>query len=119
MRLPDDSGSPTEDTMRDRPDVGEHEVLPYGHDERIKDTATAAAILARHVFEPKFGGVRAVDYAIQYRLADGFAGGDVADVYEFDNGSVAFMVADVEGRGVNAAGLAALIKFSLRAFASS
>lgn len=99
--------------------VGEHEILPHGRAESIKETVTGAAVLARHVFAPKAGGLPLVDYAVQYRLTDGFAGGDIADVYEFDNGSVAFMAADVEGRGVQAAALATLIKFSLRAFASA
>lgn len=119
MRSPEgaDEAQPFSDG---RPEyVGEHEVLAYGHAERIKENATGAAVLARHVFAPKSDGVAGVDYAIQYRLADGFAGGDIADVYGFDNGSVAFMVADVEGRGVDAAALATLIKFSLRAFAST
>lgn len=106
-------------TLRDDPAGREHEVHAYEPVERMVEDAGSANILARHVFAQRADGVASIDYAIQYRLADGFAGGDIADVYEFDNNSVSLMVADVEGRGVGAAQLATLIKFSLRAFASA
>lgn len=101
-----------------RPAAGEAELQPYGTIER-EDSPTDAAVIARHVFNAKAPGIASIDYAIEYRLADGYAGGDVVDAYEFDNGSVALIGADVEGRGVHAAVLAALIKFALRGYASA
>lgn len=75
--------------------------------------------IARHVFAPKAERIADIEYAIEYELANRFSGGDVLDVYEFDNGSVAFMAADVSGRGAQAAMQAALIKFAARAYASA
>lgn len=78
-----------------------------------------ANVIARGMFAPKAKRLAGIDYAIEYRLADGYPGGDVIDVYSFDNGSLALTAVDVEGRGVEAATLAALCKFGLRAYASA
>ncbi len=75
--------------------------------------------VARHVFAPKAERIAGVEYAIEYELAERYAGGDVLDVYQFDNGSVAFLAADVSGRGGQAAMRAALLKFAARAYASA
>lgn len=82
-------------------------------------TAIESDVIARSVFASTAQSVQGVDYAIEYHLADGYAGGDVVDVYEFDNGSIAFTAVDVEGRGTDAATLATLCKFGLRAYASA
>lgn len=90
-----------------------------GHGEPSSRPEVEANIIARSIFGHEPQPITGIDYAIEYKLADGYAGGDVVDVYEFDNGSIAFSSADVQGRGVNAATLATLIKFALRAYASS
>jgi serine phosphatase RsbU (regulator of sigma subunit) len=45
-------------------------------------------------------------------------GGDIVDVYHFDNGSVALSIADISGKGASAAIHAALVKYGLRCYAS-
>ncbi len=75
--------------------------------------------VARYVFAPKAEHIENVEYAIEYELADRYAGGDVLDVYRFDNGSIAFLAADVSGRGAQAAMRATLLKFASRAYASA
>ncbi len=81
-------------------------------------TYDAAALLVEHLFTPRPKTLDRIEYAVEYRLAQGDAGGDVVDVYLFDNGSVAFSVTDIAGKGPAAAVHAALIKFGLRAYAS-
>ncbi len=81
-------------------------------------TYDAATLLVQHLFTPQPKTLNRLEYAIEYRLAQGDAGGDVVDVYLFDNGSVAFSVSDIAGKGPRAAVHAALIKFGLRAYAS-
>lgn len=83
------------------------------------DPLQRAEILARDVFATQAHSIDRLDYAIAYRFAEGRAGGDVIDVYGYDNGSVSFLAADVEGRGPEAAARAAMIKYSLRAYASA
>jgi len=85
------------------------------HDKRADE---AAAVLMSHLFtagDRKIGGI---SYAVAYRLADVHVGGDIVDVYHFDNDTVALSIADISGKGAQAAVHAALIKYGLRAYAS-
>lgn len=77
-----------------------------------------AAILAAHLFAQGDREIPGVSYAVGYRLADGQTGGDIVDVYRFDNDSVSLAIADISGKGVQAAIHAALIKYGLRAYSS-
>lgn len=82
------------------------------------DDRRAAETLVRHLFASEGHHINGLQYAVSFRLAEGRTGGDIADVYHFDNGSVALSIADVSGKGAQAAVHAALIKFGLRCFAS-
>ncbi|MBV8602933.1 MAG: serine/threonine-protein phosphatase [Candidatus Eremiobacteraeota bacterium] len=77
-----------------------------------------AAILASHLFSQGDRNVPGVSYGVAYRLAEPQCGGDIVDVYQFDNGAVALSIADISGKGPQAAVHAALIKYGLRAYAS-
>lgn len=79
----------------------------------------ASEVLVRHLFAPGGHAIDGIEYAVAFKLAEGRTGGDIVDVYHFDNGSVAFSIADVSGKGAQAAVHAALIKFGLRCFASA
>ena len=79
----------------------------------------AAAMLLEHLFAPFVKTIDGIEFAIEYRLAEGQAGGDIVDVYEFDNRAVAFSVADISGKGLQAAMHAGMIKYGLRAYASA
>jgi len=81
-------------------------------------SGAAAAMLVEHLFTPGQQELPGIEYAVEYKLAEGRAGGDIVDVYEFDNESVAFSVADISGKGVQAAVHAAMVKYGLRAYAS-
>lgn len=83
-----------------------------------EDLRSAAAVLVKHLFSPRAAKARGVEYAVQYRLSDGNIGGDVVDVYAFDNGSCMFSVTDISGKGERAAVHAAMVKYALRAYAS-
>lgn len=79
---------------------------------------SAAAILVEHLFATTDARIPGINYAVAYRLAEEFIGGDIVDVYHFDNNSVAFSIADISGKGTRAAVHAALIKYGLRSFSS-
>ncbi len=90
------------------------------HADGLADVAdwTAAKVLVEHLFARSSSEIAGVDYAVGYRLAHGLTGGDIVDVYHFDNGAVSFAVADISGKGSQAAIHAALVKYGLRAYAS-
>ena len=79
---------------------------------------SAAAILVEHLFATTDARIPGINYAVSYLLAEEFIGGDIVDVYHFDNNSVAFSIADISGKGARAAVHAALIKYGLRSFSS-
>jgi sigma-B regulation protein RsbU (phosphoserine phosphatase) len=60
-----------------------------------------------------------VRYATAYKVAEGNSGGDVVDVFHYNNDHVSFVIADVAGKGNRAAVQAAMIKYGLRTLASS
>ncbi len=95
---------------------GESSIVSF-HD--AEQTSTEAAHhLVDVLFARNHRPIAGISYAITYKLAEGRAGGDIVDVYHFDNDCVALSVADIAGKGVRAAVHAALIKYSLRAYAS-
>ncbi len=78
----------------------------------------AAKVLVEHLFAQGNITIPGISYAVGYKLSEGPTGGDIVDVYHYDNDSVAFAIADISGKGPHAAVNAALIKFGLRAFSS-
>jgi sigma-B regulation protein RsbU (phosphoserine phosphatase) len=80
--------------------------------------ASAAQVLIEHLFAHPDTRIPGVSYAVAYRLAEEYIGGDIVDIYHFDNNSVAFAIADISGKGAAAAVHAALIKYGLRAYSS-
>lgn len=82
---------------------------------------TAARILVDHLYAHRFPPVPGVDIGTAYLLADDDVrvGGDLIDVYQFNNGSVAISIADISGKGAQAASRAALVKYGLRAYVSA
>jgi phosphoserine phosphatase RsbU/P len=79
---------------------------------------TAAKVLVEDLFARGNRGIPGLEYAVGYRLAHGFTGGDIVDVYHFDNDAVSFSIADISGKGTEAAIHAAMVKYGLRAYAS-
>jgi sigma-B regulation protein RsbU (phosphoserine phosphatase) len=79
---------------------------------------TAAKVLVEHLFARGNTAIAGVEYAVGYQLAHGFTGGDIVDVYHFDNDAVSFSIADISGKGTEAAIHAAMVKYGLRAYAS-
>jgi phosphoserine phosphatase RsbU/P len=81
-------------------------------------TEEAAKVLVEHLFAQTDHAIPGISYGVGYKLAEGPTGGDIVDLYHFDNNAVAFAIADISGKGARAAVGAALIKFGLRAFSS-
>lgn len=82
------------------------------------DDRIAAEVLIKHLFAAPAHEIEGITYATAYRLAHGAVGGDIVDVYHFDNGNVALAIADIAGKGAQAAIHAALVKYGLRCYAS-
>jgi serine phosphatase RsbU (regulator of sigma subunit) len=82
------------------------------------DDTEAAQTLVRHLFAQNGQSIPGIRYHVANRLAERNVGGDVIDVFHFDNGSTAFSIADISGKGVRSAVSAALVKYGLRAFIS-
>lgn len=82
---------------------------------------TAAHVLVDQLFAQHFRPVPGVDIGTAHVLAedDVRVGGDLIDVYQFNNGSLAISVADISGKGSRAAARAALVKYALRAYVSA
>jgi sigma-B regulation protein RsbU (phosphoserine phosphatase) len=78
----------------------------------------AAKVLVEHLFAQNDIVIPGIRYAVSYHLAEGPTGGDIVDLYQYDNDSIAFSIADISGKGPHAAVNAALIKFGLRAYSS-
>jgi serine phosphatase RsbU (regulator of sigma subunit) len=78
----------------------------------------AAEVLIRHLFANEPRRIDGIEYYVEYALADGAVGGDIVDVYHFDNGNVALSIADISGKGAAAAIHAALVKYGLRCYTS-
>jgi sigma-B regulation protein RsbU (phosphoserine phosphatase) len=87
-------------------------------DPSIDVPPNAATALLAHLFASGDRQIPGVSYAIAYRLAEVYSGGDIVDVYQFDNDAVALSIADISGKGTQAAIHAALIKYGLRAYSS-
>lgn len=75
-------------------------------------------MLVEHLFARGETAISGIEYAVGYRLAYGLTGGDIVDVYQFDNDAVSFSIADISGKGADAAIHAAMVKYGLRAYAS-
>lgn len=75
-------------------------------------------MLVEHLFARSNIEIPGIAYAIGYKLAEGPTGGDIVDVYHYDNDAIAFSIADISGKGAQAAVHAALIKYGLRAYSS-
>jgi sigma-B regulation protein RsbU (phosphoserine phosphatase) len=79
----------------------------------------AAEILVDTVFGGTPCQIPGLRYATAYKLAEGQIGGDIIDVFHYDNDHVSIAVADIAGKGTQAAVHAAMIKYGLRAFVSN
>jgi len=93
-------------------------MLPPGTSSTKLLSSEAASVLISHLFAEGDRDIPGVSYAVAYRLAEVHSGGDIVDVYAFDNGAVALSIADISGKGAQAAVHAALIKYGLRAYSS-
>ena len=82
-------------------------------------TEEAAQILVQHLFAQSNISIPGISYAVGYKLAEGNTGGDIVDIYHYDNDAVAVAIADISGKGPQAAVHAAMIKYGLRAYSSA
>ena len=83
------------------------------------ESREAADILVQHLFAGETQAIAGIEYASTYHLAVGRSGGDIVDAFPLADGSISLVVADISGKGPRASVQAALVKHSLRAFASA
>ena len=85
-----------------------------------EDESLAAMTLVEHLFPPQVRRLPGLEIALAYRQAGNreHVGGDIIDVYRLLNKNTVLSIADISGKGVKAAVDAALIKYSMRAYAS-
>ncbi len=100
------------------PTVGTVSVIIRDGDLPEATTEEAAKVLVEHLFAQNDIIIPGISYAVSYKLAEGPTGGDIVDLYQYDNDSIALSIADISGKGPHAAVNAALIKFGLRAYSS-
>ena len=113
---PTAGGFETKPDLTDERNTGERQVLanaPF-----VNVTAEAAHALVETLFSGTRKEIHNVRYAIAYQLAQGRSGGDIVDVFHYDNDHVSLSIADIAGKGVQAAVHASMIKYGLRALAS-
>lgn len=98
------------------------QLLAAGDTEIVHDLSAeerlASEVLIRHLFANVPRAIDGIEYHVEYALAEGAVGGDIVDVYHFDNGNVALSIADISGKGATAAIHAALVKYGLRCYTS-
>jgi phosphoserine phosphatase RsbU/P len=87
---------------------------------RTTDETVAAIALVEHLFPPQFLRLPGLEIALAYRQAENreHVGGDIIDVYRLLDGETALSIADISGKGIKAAVDAAIVKYSMRAYAS-
>ena len=100
------------------PDTGTVSVVVRDGTQAGATTEDAAKVLVDYLFAQNDILIPGISYAVSYRLAQGPTGGDIVDLYRYDNDSIAISIADISGKGPHAAVNAALIKFGLRAYSS-
>ena len=61
-------------------------------------TEEAAKVLVEHLFAQNNITIPGISYAVGYKLAVGPTGGDIVDVYHYDNNCVAFAIADISAK---------------------
>jgi phosphoserine phosphatase RsbU/P len=79
-----------------------------------------ARLLVEHLYAHVPGTLPGLTIGHAYRLAaeDAQVGGDLVDVYYYDNHSTSVSIADISGKGPAAAVHAAMLKYGLRAYVS-
>lgn len=98
-----------------------HNVSEAGFQSRVAAYDLAAHALVDKLYPHDFPPIPNMDIGTAHVLADEDVGvgGDLIDVYQFNNGSMAISVADISGNGSRAAARAALVKYALRAYVSA
>jgi serine phosphatase RsbU (regulator of sigma subunit) len=91
---------------------------PPREDTFTREERRASEVLIRHLFSHTARHIDGLEYDVAYRLSEGAVGGDIVDVYHFDNGNVALSIADIAGKGAQASIHAALVKYGIRCYAS-
>ncbi|MHB8442415.1 MAG: PP2C family protein-serine/threonine phosphatase [Candidatus Acidiferrales bacterium] len=106
-------------TAKGSPNLGSVSIVVRDGDLPEATSEEAAKVLVEHLFAPGNIAIPGASYAVGYKLSEGPTGGDIVDIYQYDNNSIAFSIADISGKGPRAAINAALIKFGLRAYSSA
>ncbi len=107
------------DDLRVAQHFGDRAAIAIDNAVAHRATKRLASTLQRILLPGALESVTGVEAASRYRAAGAGheIGGDLIDVYALPNGRVAFVVADVQGRGIGAAALMGQLRVVLRTHA--
>ena len=86
--------------------------------EKYEERSTVASTLQRALAPPQLPSIPGIDLAARYSAAAGEVGGDFYDVVPLGRTRWLVAVGDVCGKGIEAASLTAMVRYTLRAFAA-
>jgi GAF domain-containing protein len=85
----------------------------------FEERSTVATTLQRALLPPALPPIPGIELAARYKAAASEIGGDFYDVVPVGPSRWVIVVGDVSGKGIEAASLTAMVRYTLRAFAAS
>lgn len=123
VHAPESGGQPVGGGIETRPDppirVAPSPGLDRAEHPYVNVDPDVVEALVETVFGEVHQSIPGLRYATAYKLAKGRTGGDIIDLFHYDNDHVSITVADIAGKGLQAAVHAAMIKYGVRAFISN
>jgi serine phosphatase RsbU (regulator of sigma subunit) len=98
-------------------EVARRAALAVQNAKLFAERSTVAATLQRALLPPALPEIPGVEVAARYHAAASEIGGDFYDVVALDRGRSLIVLGDVCGKGIEAASLTAMVRYTLRAFA--
>ena len=98
-------------------EVGRRAGLALEHARMFEERSTVAATLQRALLPPRLPDVPGMELAARYSTATSDVGGDFYDVVRIGPARWLVAVGDVCGKGIEAASLTAMVRYTMRALA--
>lgn len=99
-------------------EVARRAALALEHSRMYEERSTVASTLQRALLPPGLPAVPGIELATRYSPAGNEVGGDFYDVVQIGPARWLLAVGDVCGKGIEAASLTAMVRYTLRAFAA-
>ncbi|HEX6596532.1 MAG TPA: SpoIIE family protein phosphatase [Acidimicrobiales bacterium] len=99
-------------------EVGRRAALALEHALVYEERSTVAATLQRALLPPQLPAIPGIELAARYSTATSDVGGDFYDVVQIGPARWLVAVGDVCGKGIAAASLTPMVRYTMRAFAA-